>query len=99
MPANPISSDKIKQLLAQPARGGTRTPKDPTEPRDLQNWWKQGARFGNCDNPDCIDPRPHKVVEGNTMVSVVGDVKMCRPCFLAGYKSLATPFDPTKVQQ
>lgn len=84
----PISLDKIKQLQARPkpTRGGPRS-KDPTEPRELQTWWKLGERFGNCDNPDCTDTRPHRVVEGNTMVAEIKEHKMCRICFLAGWLS------------
>jgi hypothetical protein len=75
--------------MSKPAatRGGTRKPKDPTEPREYNTWWKLEQRFGDCDNPNCLDDRPHRVQEGNTMVALVKEKSICRICFLDGWLS------------
>lgn len=86
--AKPISADKIKQLQSKPVRrGGGGVPKDPTEPRELSTWWKLPQRFGDCDNPECPDDRPHRTTAGNTMVAPVKEKNMCRICFLGGWLS------------
>lgn len=71
----------LKKDKEKPAKtGGTR--KDRTAERSYENWFKQKQHFGDCEFPDCTDPRPKRA--GTTMVVEVKGVKLCRYCFLAG---------------
>jgi hypothetical protein len=85
-----LSIDTIKELLAsKPKRGGSPR-KDVTEPRTIENWWKQQQHFVNaedtglvCMNVNCLDPKPGRV-------RVLADIKgrmCCRYCFLDGWLS------------
>jgi hypothetical protein len=85
--SNPLSPDQIANLLKQDAQAPARkagAKKDTTEPRIYDTWWKQQQVFGDCDNPDCADPRD-KSRPGVTLVSKMPNGMMvCRYCFLDG---------------
>lgn len=85
----------LKADAAKPARsggGGARKPKTTASlPREYPTWFKLVTVFGSCDNPDCGDPRPEKVEEGNTMVADIDGKNSCRYCFLAGWLSPTPP--------
>jgi hypothetical protein len=83
-----ISLEQVNALLKeqseQPSRGRRA---DPTEPRTSTTWYKLSQRItGDCENPNCVDPRPPKDL-GRNITSVVHDKQMCRYCFLDGWLS------------
>ena len=92
MPGKELTPQQITELLAGVSNRGRK--KDTSEPRTMDNWWKQTHRLLyrpnypeldiKCANPDCGDPRP----EDKTIL--LGEVKntlMCRYCWLNGYLS------------
>lgn len=89
---NALDPTQIANILAQDkararSGGGTRTKRDPTEPRVYATWWSLPQSFGTCSNDDCIDEREEKKRDGKAMVSNVKDHDMCRYCFLGGWLS------------
>lgn len=66
-----------------------RTPQSkPRKPKVLErswhNWFYETEHsYGECENPDCIDPRGFDEV----MVTQANGAKMCRFCFIAGWRS------------
>jgi hypothetical protein len=96
-----LDPSQIASLLkhdAQPKRGGgSRTPKDVTEPREITVWYKLPHKLADfefegkqvtphCENPDCSDPRPPSDRGRNIVASIKGKM-MCRFCFLNGWLS------------
>jgi hypothetical protein len=54
--------------------------------RTVETWFKFTSHFGFCENPNCEDQRPRKVAEGNAAVVEISGTKMCRLCFVKGFK-------------
>lgn len=96
MPGKQLSKSEIDYLLANTGR---RKKIDTTEPRTIDNWWKQtNTHFINksdtaeqgveakCGNPYCKDPRKDE----DTKIIILAEIKdtlMCRFCFLDGWLS------------
>lgn len=86
-----LTAQEITDLLAGSSNRGRK--RDTTEPRVMDNWWKQTHHILyrpdydveiKCANPDCGDPRP------DDKTILLGEIKgtlMCRYCFLNGYLS------------
>lgn len=95
-----LDQAQIASLLkhdAQPKRGGSRVPKDVTEPREVQVWFKLPHKLADfkfedqditphCENPNCSDTRPPSD-RGRNIVALIKGKMMCRFCFLAGWLS------------
>lgn len=75
-----ISLDLIEELERQPQKRGRKT---KNLERDHRTWFYDiPQHIGECDNPDCKDPRNKKHV----MVWMNPDgIYMCRYCWLAGW--------------
>ena len=82
-----LTQAEIEKLLSRPKRGNSKKGIDLglRENRNLLVWIKLHHTLGFCANPDCPDDRPKKVAEGNAMCTQIGDVLVCRLCFLAGF--------------
>lgn len=95
-----ILEDEAKQKTTKKS-GGKRGPRaDPTEPREINVWFKlshhlcttecehreQSPTGKACWNPDCVDTRSSDD-RGTNIVAMVHDQNICRYCFLAGYLS------------
>ena len=82
----PLDKEMARIFLAESTTRGPK--KDPTEPREIQVWFKldQFLREAGCENPDCNDPRP-ETDQGTQVVAQVNGKYMCRFCFLDGYLS------------
>ena len=86
-----LSAKEIADLLAGVR---TRTKRDTSEPRTIDNWWHQTHHILyrpdhpeldiKCANPECGDKRPN---DKTILLAEVKDVLMCRYCFLNGYLS------------
>ena len=64
----------------------TRKKKEVVLERTVTAWFKLEHDRGDCQNPDCIDPREIKY-SGLTMLYVMPDgVAICRYCYLGGYE-------------
>jgi len=94
MSSTPIDPNLAAQLLAssdkQEKEKVNKRKGLIVEPRTYEVWFKLHAKFGNCSNPDCTDPRERTVVEGNAMVCEVNGSPICRICFLAGVNPTLT---------
>ncbi len=85
-----LTAKEIEALLAGQSKRGGR--KDTTEPRTLDNWWKQEHHFIDhknnpelkCMNAACTDPRGDDAAL--ILVTIKGQL-ICRFCFLGGYLS------------
>jgi hypothetical protein len=82
-----ISAEQIEKLLSRPKRGYSKKGIDlgMRENRNLMVWIKLHHTLAYCSNPECPDDRPRKVAEGNAMCTPIGEVMVCRLCFLAGF--------------
>jgi hypothetical protein len=82
-----IDAAQIEKLLARPKRGSSKKGIDLglRENRNLMVWIKLDHTLANCSNPECPDDRPRKVAEGNAMCTPIGDITVCRLCFLSGF--------------
>lgn len=83
-----LGSNEIAALLADTPRGRGEAKTDPTEPRNIDTWFKlnQVIKESGCENPDCKDTRPRN----DRGVNIVAEVKgkfMCRFCYLAKWMS------------
>lgn len=81
----PMDLEAIANLDKTPDKPKRNSSKIDTSVRTYEVWWKLPQFFGNCDNPNCIDPRPRKIETGHAMLAVVDKLKMCRFCFLDGF--------------
>lgn len=81
-----LSPDEAKAILSSP-QSSTRPKrvKLDTSERTISVWFRLVHHLGFCSNPNCRDTRPTLTVEGNTMVSTVNGLEMCRICFIDGY--------------
>lgn len=93
----PLPKELLAQLVAgnntPQKRGRKKKSGIDTSVRDVQTWFKLGHKlfdeddpdkYSLCDNPNCPDPRP---AQGKrTVVAEVEGVRMCRFCFLAGWR-------------
>lgn len=82
-----ISAEQIEKLLSRPKRGYSKKGIDlgMRENRNLMVWIKLHHTLAYCSNPECPDDRPRKVAEGNAMCTPIGEVMVCRLCFLGGF--------------
>jgi hypothetical protein len=83
-----LDNATIAGLLAKDKERKPKQPKDVTEPRDYQTWFKlrTTVRENGCENPNCHDPRP-KSDYGTGVVYQIKGQFICRYCFLEGYLS------------
>lgn len=85
-----LDNDQIEALLKKPEKAPPRSRKKSNNytrrsTRTYTVWFTLEHRLGICANPDCSDPRPMRTKDGNAMVVSVGEVTMCRYCFLDGF--------------
>lgn len=82
-----IDEALIQKLLSRPKRGNSKRGVDLglKENRNLLVWIKLYHTLGNCANPECPDDRPRKVAEGHAMCTPIGEILVCRICFLSGF--------------
>lgn len=74
-----ISEEELDEVLRAPQ---SKPRKSKVLERTYYNWFYQTMQtYGQCENPDCIDPRG----TDSAMVAEVNGAKMCRFCFLAGW--------------
>jgi hypothetical protein len=87
---NELTADQIQELLdgRGKRRGGGR--KDITEPRTIDNWWRQEQHFVDtktvelaCGNIKCLDPKPSRI----KVLAMIKGRLCCRYCFLDGWLS------------
>ena len=83
----------MEELSAEELDEVMRTPQSkPRKPkileRNFHNWfYETNHSYGECENSDCIDPRG----SDTAMVAEVDGAKMCRFCFLAGWRFEPSP--------
>lgn len=86
---NPLDPSFIEELLKKPATlpKTRRSVKSFTtvESRTYTTWFTLRTTFTACDNPECVDERPMRTSEGNSMCAVIEDKNICRRCFLDGW--------------
>lgn len=91
--AKELTAQEITDLISGVGkRSGGRI--DKTEPRTMDNWWKQEHQIiyrpdhpkldVKCTNPQCKDTRPD---DKTILLARVKDTLICRYCFLDGYLS------------
>ena len=99
-----LTPEQIKDLLAKANTPRTRAKKSEVqaaflltiESRDHITWFKLPNRLidaegqlTQCDNPDCIDPRPVRTDDGKIVgsqpVATVAGKNICRYCFMEGW--------------
>lgn len=78
-----LDDNEIAALLADTPRGRGTVKADPTEPRNVDTWFKlpQVIKESGCENPTCADPRPRND-RGVNIVAEVRGKYMCRFCYL-----------------
>lgn len=85
--AKPLDLDALQKMLAAPAptkrAGGTRKKKEDI--RTHKFWFTYDTGLGFCSNESCTDVRETRTDMGNTYVTTVNGIVMCRRCFVAGY--------------
>jgi len=76
-----LSPEELDEVMRAPQ---SKPRKSKTLERNYSNWFYETHHsYGQCENPDCIDPRGNDSV----MVAEVNGAKMCRYCFLAGWNA------------
>lgn len=81
----PVTDEELAEL-DKPSPRKSKARGIDTSIRTTEVWFKLPMQFGFCTNPDCKDDRPRKVAEGNAMTSEINGARMCRLCFLEGFK-------------
>lgn len=75
-----ISLEELDEVMRAPQ---SKPRKSKVLERSYHNWFYETKQsYGECENPDCIDPRG----TDTAMVAEANGAKMCRFCFLAGWK-------------
>jgi len=76
-----ISPEELDEVMRAPQ---SKPRKSKVLERSYHNWFYETKQsYGECENPDCIDPRG----TDTAMVAEANGFKMCRFCFLAGWKT------------
>jgi hypothetical protein len=83
----PIDVNSLLQDIAKaPKRSGTRAKKVvDTTIRTYTIWFRLDRKNGDCENPNCEDPRRGTEKEKSIRIAYIREKWMCMYCFVAGY--------------
>ena len=98
-----LTPEQVAHLLALPdkKRGGGRKAGPNTSVRDHKTWFllahklfdEETRELAICSNPQCPDTRSKE----SAVIAEVDGILMCRICFLAGWKSILSNPNQTKL--